>query len=79
MQMNIEYTDTFAGEANYSWVRRATIDVPEHASDYLVVRRAKAALGLTDTRFRKVSHNPDCIELREVGACCVLFITADYV
>lgn len=25
----IEYTDTFAGEANYSWVRRANIIVPE--------------------------------------------------
>lgn len=25
----IEYTDTFAGEANYSWVKRATIRRPE--------------------------------------------------
>lgn len=26
---NVEYTDTFAGEANYSWVRRATVTMPE--------------------------------------------------
>ncbi len=26
---DVEYTDTFGGEANYSWVRRATITVPE--------------------------------------------------
>jgi len=26
---NIEYTDTFGGEANYSWVRRAVVYVPE--------------------------------------------------
>jgi len=28
-QYDVEYTDTFAGEANYSWVRRAVISVPE--------------------------------------------------
>ncbi len=26
---DVEYTDTFAGVANYSWVRRAVISVPE--------------------------------------------------
>jgi hypothetical protein len=26
---NVEYTDTFAGEANYCWVQRAVIHVPE--------------------------------------------------
>lgn len=26
---NVEYTDTFSGEANYSWVRRAVVKVPE--------------------------------------------------
>ena len=26
---DIEYTDTFGGEANYSWVRRAVIHMPE--------------------------------------------------
>lgn len=25
----VEYTDTFAGEANYSWLRRATVEMPE--------------------------------------------------
>lgn len=25
----VEYTDTFAGEANYCWVRRATVKMPE--------------------------------------------------
>ena len=29
MQYDVEYTDTFAGESNYSWVRRATITMPE--------------------------------------------------
>lgn len=26
---NIEYTDTFGGEANYCWVKRATVHMPE--------------------------------------------------
>lgn len=28
-KFNVELTDTFAGEANYSWVRRAIIHAPE--------------------------------------------------
>lgn len=28
---HVEWTDTFAGDANYSWVRRADIAVPELA------------------------------------------------
>lgn len=26
---DVEYTDTFGGEANYCWVKRATVTVPE--------------------------------------------------
>lgn len=26
---DVEYTDTFSGEANYAWVRRAVVVVPE--------------------------------------------------
>jgi hypothetical protein len=26
---DVEFTDTFAGEANYSWVKRAVVAVPE--------------------------------------------------
>lgn len=29
MLFDVEYTDTFGGEANYAWVRRATVNVPE--------------------------------------------------
>ena len=28
-QYEVEYTDTFGGEANYCWVKRATVSVPE--------------------------------------------------
>ena len=29
MPYQIEFTDTFGGEANYSWVRRAVVTMPE--------------------------------------------------
>lgn len=68
-----EYTDTFAGEANYSWVRRATFEAPDNASDALLVRRAKRALGIAG-RHAKSGH-ADCIVLHPAGECTVIFIT----
>ncbi len=29
IKFNVEYTDTFGGEANYSWAKRAVVYVPE--------------------------------------------------
>lgn len=29
LKYNVECTDTFGGEANYSWVRRASVTMPE--------------------------------------------------
>lgn len=45
---HVEYTDTFGGEANYSWVRRVRFNAPADAPRSTIVRRAKAALGLTE-------------------------------
>jgi hypothetical protein len=73
MNYAAEYTDTFAGEANYGWVRRATFAAPADASDALLVRRAKRALGITG-RHAKSGHG-DCIVLSPVGECTVVFIT----
>ena len=70
-----EYTDTFGGEANYSWVRRATI--PVAGSRRALMRRAKAALGLSGVRGR-VSEYGEMIEFRPYRSCTVMFITFDY-
>ena len=84
-----EYTDTFGGEANYSWVRRATISVPEwsafrdwdgngrrepKAYQRTVMRRAKAALGLSGVRGRTLSIG-DSYEFRPYNTACVLYVT----
>ena len=71
-----ELTDTFGGEANYSWVRRRTFTAPGNASDALLVRRAKAALDIQG-RHTKADMG-DTIELRFPGACVVCFITPKY-
>ena len=72
-----EYTDTFGGESNYSWVRRGELDVPEKTSDLAVVRRVKKELGLTGSRFARLEkYNGDTIALWHPDhACTVLFIS----
>jgi hypothetical protein len=72
-----ELTDTFGGDANYSWVRRAQITVPIVASNLAIVRRAKAELGLTGAKCRR-SVIGETIELRPYGSCTVVFIIPQY-
>lgn len=86
----VEYTDTYGGEANYGWVRRADITMPElthygydGGTNYSkaawsyereLMRRAKAAVGLTGARGR-VSRYGDVIEFRPYRSNTVMFIT----
>ena len=90
---NIEYTDTFGGESNYSWVRRATVTMPElthygydGGTNYSkankvyqreLMKKAKAAVGLTGARGRVTDYG-DMIDFRPYGCCTVLFITVEY-
>ncbi len=90
---NVEYTDTFAGEANYCWVKRATITMPElthygydGGTNYTkakrtyereLVKRAKAEMGLTGIRGRTTRYG-DEIEFRPYGMASVMFITFAY-
>lgn len=92
MQYDVEYTDTFGGEANYCWVRRATITMPElthygydGGTNYCkankvyqreLMKKAKAAVGITGLRGKTESYG-DMIDFRPYGCCTVLFITAN--
>ena len=68
---SIEMTDTFGGEANYSWLRTACIEAPCDASSKLLIRRAKKALGISaphkppqdfgDMIRLDLRHHPICI------------------
>ncbi len=86
----VEYTDTFSGEANYSWVRRATVTMPElthygynGGTNYVkanrrfereLMKRAKAAVGLTGVRGVKYSICGD-LEFRPHHSATVMFVT----
>jgi hypothetical protein len=72
MQANVEVTDTFSGEANYSWVRRYSVDAS--SSDTAIIRRAKAAAGWNGIRCTKENYG-DMIKLKPSGMCQVMFIT----
>ena len=76
MKYEIEMTDTFGGEANYSWVRRATFEAPDNASNALLVRRAKKALEITGNH--KTSDFGDGLELRFPNCCMIAFILPVY-
>lgn len=89
-QYQIEITDTFGGEANYSWVKRDIIAMPElthygydGGSNYgkankvfrrELVRKAKAIAGWTGWRCN-VEDWGDMIRIEPRGACMVAFVT----
>ncbi len=62
-QLNVEYTDTFGGVANYSWVERKTLDIPEGSSDRLIMRRVREALGLEGVKGA-LQNDGDHFEIR---------------
>ena len=83
MTYNVEYTDTFGGEANYAWLRRATVKIGTLTStakryQSAVMRAAKAAVGISGMRGRTFSHG-DFFEFRPYGCCTVLFVTPSLV
>ena len=90
MRFNVEYTDTFGGEANYCWVRRATVFMPElthygydgsrnytktsRVFDRELMKKAKAAVGLTGVRGARASIG-DTLEFRPYRSATVMFVT----
>ena len=77
MKYQVEVTDTFGGQANYCWVRRAEIEVDESLSELALVRRAKAAVGYTGVKCRR-DEIGDTIVLRPIGLLQIMFITPCY-
>lgn len=71
-----ELTDTFGGEANYSWVKRFnvyTADVDDMAD---AIRQAKRHFGIG--RTKRTIDSGDMVRLDVVGACVCLFVTVNY-
>jgi hypothetical protein len=70
---NVEVTDTYGGEANYSWVRRYEIRGLEGKSDLAIVRRVKREIGWEGVRCKTEQWGDEMI-IRPVGVCQVCFI-----
>ena len=70
-----EVTDTYGGEANYSWVKRGKIECKpgEDYSDLAAVRRVKKDAGWENLRCKREDYG-DMIVLRPYGQCIVMFI-----
>lgn len=77
---DVEVTDTFGGEANYSWVRRGVIRIPaslpyaSKAYRLAKVKAAKAFAGWTGQRCEVADHG-DMLDIRPRNACMVCFVT----
>jgi hypothetical protein len=76
-QIEVEYTDTFGGEPNYCWVRRATLDVEQGTSARAIMRRAKAAVGINGMRGRGYRHGDEW-EFRPYRCCTVMLTRVLY-
>lgn len=67
----VEHTDTFGGEANYSWVKRFEVK----ASSMLgAVRMAKKELGFAGHPCQREDYG-DMVALKPRGFCQVIFIS----
>lgn len=79
MRVQFEKTDTFAGEANYSWVKRETLVLPDDTPDRMVVALARRWAGYTGrgSEWEKMGGNDD-IRIKPHGRLEVVFVTFDY-
>ncbi len=69
---NVEYTDTFGGQANYSWVHRTQVTA-RNLKD--AIKKAKNFVGLTGHRCRRVCAATDFgAALVPSHSCTILFV-----
>jgi len=76
MKYQFELTDTFGGEANYSWVKREVVTLPDNATDKQIARKLRAFAGYL-AKHGTTDIYGDTIEFRPRGDCVVAF--ASYV
>ena len=74
MKFTATHTDTFGGEANFSWVRRGEFEAPDDAPISLLVRRAKKSLDIRGVRHTTTNYGGEIV-IRLAGYCQVVFVT----
>jgi len=73
--LEVELTDTFGGEANYSWVKRDQLTT-EKSSRRAIVQKAKAWAGITGIRC-DVDRHDSFITIKPRGLCQIIFINIE--
>lgn len=77
MRIKLEYTDTFGGEANYSYVDRQILDISDaEASERRIKYLAKGCFGLTGIQGTWTNYG-NMLEFKPRGMCVVLFVVFD--
>ena len=74
---NVQYTDTFGGQPNFSWVKRGTISLADDSTDRQIVLACKEAVGLSGVKCDREEDGETTI-LRPRGECTVMFINPQY-
>ncbi len=70
LTIKYEHTDTFGGEANYSWVTRGEV---EFKNERDIVRQVKKALGMSGVKCDREEWS-GMIVLKPRGICQIIFI-----
>ena len=74
MYIQIELTDTFGGESNYSWVRRYRLEHKPDESSRALMRRVKRTLGWSNIHCTAVNYGY-LMDIRPADAALVAFVT----
>lgn len=76
LNVRVEHTDTFAGEANWGWAHRHEFEAPDNASRRTLVRLAKQKCRLTNEPCDVVEWG-DEITIRPRHLYQIVFITCE--
>ena len=73
MKVTVTQTDTFGGEANYSWANRYEFAINPEASQRNIVRKAKFAAGMTGVKSDTYDYG-DSLTIRPRGYAQIIFV-----
>lgn len=75
----IETTDTFGGEANYSWVKRVEVNsLPGFSNRRALLKEVRKLLRIEGSKLKFIHYSPDMLVYDIRGACIRIFIIAQY-
>jgi len=73
MKVVVTQTDTFGGEANYSWANRYEFAIHKSASQRNIIRKAKALAGMTGVKADTYDYG-DSYTVKPRGYHQVIFV-----